>query len=340
MIPTSPSTRATHLARHTMNTPLPRREFLRRSGSTVGAAVLGSLTLPVSPVTAAAPAPAAAAAAPTNVSLGFSLYGMKALPVATALKTCAEIGYENVEFALMPGWPTEPKLLSATDRRQIAATLDGLGLKVSALMENLSPLGTDADHKRNLERLAAAAMLGDDLSRSAQPVIETVLGGNPKQWDAVREPMAERLRAWGGVAEAYQTVIAVKPHVGGALHTPEGALWLLRAVNHPWIKLTYDFSHYELRGYELAATLKELAPHASFIHVKDSEGTADKFKFLLPGEGRIDYASYAARLKATPYRGPVVVEVSGLIFNQKGYDPLAAARKSYTALAPHFQKKG
>lgn len=151
--------------------------------------------------------------------------------------------------------------------------------------------------------------------------------------------MAERLRAWGEVAAAHKTIIAVKPHVGGALHTPEGALWLLRAVNHPWIKLTYDFSHYELRGYELAATLKDLAPHAAFIHVKDSEGTAEKFKFLLPGEGRIDYANYAARLKETPYRGPVVVEVSGLIFNQKGYDPVAAARKSYAALAPHFQKK-
>ena len=314
-----------------MNPPLPRREFLRRSGAALGAAVLGSLPLPI-----ALAAPTAAAA---GIGLGFSLYGMKTLPIATALKTCAEIGYDNVEFALMPGWPTEPKLLAPADRKQIAATLDSLGLKLSALMENLSPLGTDADHQRNLERLAAAATLGRELSPSAQPVIETVLGSNPKQWDAVREPMVERLRAWGTVAAAHKTIIAVKPHVGGALHTPEGALWLLRAVNHPWIKLTYDFSHYELRGYELAATLKDLAPHAAFIHVKDSEGTADKFKFLLPGEGRIDYASYAARLRETPYRGPVVVEVSGMIFNQKGYDPVAAARKSYAALAPHFQKK-
>ena len=308
--------------------PLPRREFLRRASATVGAAFLGSL-----PLRAAPAAPAAA------IGLGFSLYGMKTVPVATALKTCAEIGYDNIEFALMPGWPTEPKLLSASDRKQIATTLDGLGLKLSAMMENISPLGPDADHRRNLERLAAAADLGRDLSPKAQPVIETVLGGNPMQWETVREPMAERLRAWGEVAATHQTIIAVKPHVGGALHTPEGALWLLRAVNHPWIKLTYDFSHYELRGYELAATLKDLAPHAAFIHVKDSEGTAAKFKFLLPGEGRIDYANYAARLKETAYRGPVVVEVSGMIFNQKGYDPIASAKKSYAALAPHFQKR-
>ena len=315
-----------------MNTPLPRREFLRRTSATAGAALLGTLSPPTAAF-AATPAPA------LSFGIGFSLYGMKTLPVADALKACASIGYDNVEFALMPGYPTDPKLLSAADRKQIASTLAELGLRLSALMENISPLAADADHKKNLERLAAAAVLGHDLSPNEQPVIETVLGGQPAQWDAVRAQMAERLRAWGDVAAAHKTIIAVKPHVGGALHTPEGALWLVREVNHPAIKLTYDFSHYELRGYSLAPTWKDLAPHAAFIHVKDSEGTAAKFKFLLPGEGRIDYANYAALVQAAGYRGPVVVEVSGLIFNQKGYDPIAAAKKSYAALAPHFQRK-
>lgn len=315
-----------------MNTPLPRREFLRCTSATVGAAFLGTLSPPTTTV--------AAAAAPARpFGIGFSLYGMKTLPIADALKACAAIGYDNVEFALMPGFPTEPKLLAAADRKQIAATLDDLGLRLSALMENISPLAADADHKKNLDRLAAAAELGHDVSPNAQPVIETVLGGQPEQWETVRQPMAERLRAWGDVAAAHKTIIAVKPHVGGALHTPEGALWLVREVNHPAIKLTYDFSHYELRGYSLAPTWKDLAPHAAFLHVKDSEGTAAKFKFLLPGEGRIDYANYAALVKTAGYRGPVVVEVSGLIFNQKGYDPIAAAKKCYAALAPYFQEK-
>ena len=315
-----------------MNTPLPRREFLRRTSAVTGAALLGTLSPPTATF-AATPAPA------RPFGLGFSLYGMKSLPVADALKACASIGYDNVEFALMPGYPTDPKLLSAADRKQIATTLADLGLRLSALMENISPLAADADHKKNLERLAVAAVLGHDLSPNAPPVIETVLGGQPAQWDAVRAQMAERLRAWGDVAAAHKTIIAVKPHVGGALHTPEGALWLVREVNHPAIKLTYDFSHYELRGYSLAPTWKDLAPHAAFIHVKDSEGTAAKFKFLLPGEGRIDYANYAALVQAAGYRGPVAVEVSGLIFNQKGYDPIAAAKKSYAALAPHVQRK-
>ena len=302
---------------------LTHRDFLTRSAAALGAALGGSSAL--------------AAAPPAAIGLGFSLYGMKSLPPAAALKACAEIGYDNVELALMPGWPTEPRLLSPTDRKQLAATLGQLGLKLSALMENVSPLGSATEHQRTLDRLAAAAELGHDLAPAAHPVIETVLGGSPAQWESVLQTMADRLRSWGDLAAKHQTRIAIKPHVGGALHTPDAALWLLKEVNHPWIKLAYDFSHYELRGYDLATTIKALAPHSAFIHVKDSEGSAAKFKFLLPGEGRIDYAKYAALLKEVSYRGPVVVEVSGLIFNQKGYDPIAAAKKSHAALAPHFR---
>src|SRR5437588_3112427 len=53
------------------------------------------------------------AAAGAGISLGFSLYGMKTVPLDEALKRCAAIGYRNVEFALNAGYPTAPQALSA-----------------------------------------------------------------------------------------------------------------------------------------------------------------------------------------------------------------------------------
>ena len=307
---------------------LHRRQFLAQSTAALALATLPGELL------------GAPAKTVPQISLGFSLYGMKSLPLADALKTCADIGYDNVELALMPGYPTEPKLLSADARGQLRQRLDTLGLKLSALMENLSLPVDDAAHRTNLERIKAAAELGHALSPKSPPILETVLGGKPELWASLKERMAERLRGWAEVAAAQKQIIAIKPHVGGALHTPEDALWLLRQADSPWIKLVYDFSHYELHGLKLDETLQMIAPHAAFVHVKDSEGDASKFKFLLPGEGKVDYARYLRQLKATGYRGAMVVEVSGMIFNQPNYDPVAAARKCYTPLATAFAKAG
>lgn len=272
--------------------------------------------------------------------LGFSLYGMKSLKIAEALRSCAELGYDGVELALMPGWPTEPQRLTADDRRTLRQQLADHKLALLGLMENLAEPADDASHRANLSRLKAAAELGHELSPAAPPVIETILGGKPAQWEAVKEKLAERLTAWAEVAAAARTVIAVKPHVGNALHTPQGATWLLRQVKSPWLKLAFDYSHFVLRGLPLAETVAALVPETAFIHVKDAKGTAEKFSFLLPGEGDLDYAAYFKLLQTTGYRGPVVVEVSGQISNRAGYDPVAAARRSYAALAAAMQKAG
>ncbi|MEI9897934.1 MAG: hypothetical protein WDN28_29770 [Chthoniobacter sp.] len=63
-------------------------------------------------------------------------------------------------------------------------------------------------------------------------------------------------------------------------------------------------------------------------------------KFLLPGEGTIDYGAYFQKLQAFGYRGDVVVEVSAMLFKQPAYEPKEAARKSYAALTAGLAKAG
>lgn len=303
-----------------------------RRGWLQGAAVAGLGGWAWSPSHGAEPAPA--------LPFGFSLYGMKGLKTADALRACAEIGYDGVELTLLPGWSTEPKRLTSEDRRDLRKHLADSGLAVLGLMENLSEPAEDAAHRANLDRLKAAAELGHALSPKAPPVIESILGRKPAEWDKVKERLVERLKGWAEVGMTAKTVIAVKPHVANALHTPESALWLLQQVDSPWLKLAFDYSHFILRGMPLDRTVATLAPHSAFVHVKDARGTADKFEFLLPGEMGIDYADYFKRLVRAGYRGPVVVEVSGQISNRPDYDAIAAARRSYKNLAPVLQKAG
>ena len=42
------------------------------------------------------------------MKLYYSTYGMKQLDVFEALPRLADMGYEGMEIAVTPGWPTEP----------------------------------------------------------------------------------------------------------------------------------------------------------------------------------------------------------------------------------------
>ncbi|MBA4067402.1 MAG: hypothetical protein C0501_27570 [Isosphaera sp.] len=285
---------------------------------------------------AAAAAPVLAAAAPPapRFRFGFSLYGMKTLGLADALKVCKDCGYDGVELALMPGYHADPAKRSAADRADLRKRLADAALAPLGLMENLPALGDDAAHAANLDRLKAAVEVANALAPAAPPPVETVLGGKPAEWDKVKDRLAARLSDWAAVGKDGKTVLAVKPHVSNALHTPAAAAWLVKQVDSPWLRLAFDFSHFQLRGVKLADAVSELAPLSVFAHVKDAKGTAEKFEFLLPGEGGTDYRDLAKRLAEAKYAGPVVVEVSGQVSGKPGYDPAAAARACHRALAP------
>jgi inosose dehydratase len=280
---------------------------------------------------------------PRRIGLGFSLYGMKSLPLDRAVRACAEIGYDCVELPVLADWPADSARFTAAVRKAFAKTLADEGVRLSAVMENL-PLLADNKVADNLDRLKRAAEIARDLVIDKPPPVETVLGGRPGEWEQVKEKMVERLGDWARVMADAKVVLAIKAHVGNACRTPEDLIWLLKQVDSPWIKAAYDYSHFQLQGLELAATLKTLLPQTVFIHVKDAQGEAGKFQFLLPGAGtgnrEVDYPAYFRQLAAGDYRGDVVVEVSGQIHSQPGYDPLAAARQSYVPLARAFTAAG
>ena len=269
-----------------------------------------------------------------KVGLGFSLYGMKSLALLEAIKSCRTIGYDSIELPVMADWPADSAKLSAEARKELRGALANSGLRLSAIMENLPALVDGAKHRANLDRLKAAAEVGRELSPVKLPVIETILGGSAGKWDAVKQQLVEKLGDWADVLAQAKVTLAVKAHISNAMQRPEQLVWLLEQVNSPWIKAAYDYSHFQLQGLALADTVATLLPHTRFVHVKDSKPVGDKWQFVLPGEGTIDYRQLTRLLAAGNYDGDIVVEVSGQVSSRPGYDPIAAARKCYEHLRP------
>lgn len=301
---------------------VPRRAFLTTTAGTLAMTCLATGQTPRSEVP----------------SLGFSLYGMKSLPLEVALKTCAEIGYSHVEMALNVGYVTEPTTFTAQSRQTAAAMLTHLKLGLPCLMVMLSLTADDKAHASALELIATASELGRELVPERPPILETILAGSPAKWNEQKRGMADRLRDWAVAAEKAKTVIAIKAHVGSAVNSPERLLWLLDEVKSPAIEVAYDYSHFELQNIDMEESMKLLLPRTKFIHVKDSQGEAAKFQFVLPGQGRTDYVKYFSLLRQHAYAGPVCVEVSGQVFNKPGYDPVTAARQCYETLSVAMKK--
>ena len=202
-----------------------------------------------------------------------------------------------------------------------------------AVMENWGLAADDENEAANFLRVRLAAELAHELAPGKRPLIETVHGGKPAEWEAVKEKMIERLKDWAKVAEEKKVVVASKAHVGNALHKPSDANWLLEQVGSKSLRLAFDQSHFGLQKISLESALDTLLPSTVFIHVKDAEGDAAKFQFLLPTEKENRYAEYFKLLVEKKSHGDVVVDVSGQIHSKPGYDPVVAATTCYDLLA-------
>lgn len=271
--------------------------------------------------------------------LGFSLYGMKSLSLNEALAQCAAIGYQCVELPVLADWPADSAKFSAAGQKEFRDGLEKHKLRLTALMDNLPLLGDESKHQSNLQRLKAAAEISRTFRSTDPPLVETVLGGKPAQWQEVKQQFVDRLGDWAKVMAAAEVKLAIKAHISNAMQQPAQLAWVLQQVNNPWLTAAYDHSHFELQQLDMRDNMKLLDGRLSFVHVKDTRGEPGKFQFLLPGEGKTDYDQLFRLLARAGYSGDVMVEVSGQIFSKPEYDPIAAAKKSYAALAPamkHF----
>jgi inosose dehydratase len=279
---------------------------------------------------------AAAATSTGTIKLEIGNYGMQSLEVERALGLIRDIGYDGAELCCMREWPSEPKRLDADARRRIRES----GFPIPSLIESFNLMAPDADLSTVPDRIRAAADLAHSITHGSPPLLQTVLGGRAGDWEKVKDTMARRLGEWARVAHESGIRLAVKAHAMNACDTPDKLLWLLDRVNHPALTAIYDYGHFQLANLGIEETMEALLPRSAFITVKDSKLVDGKPRFLLPGDGSIDYTRYFQKVKAMGWKGWVLVEVTRQLQTETGYQAETAARRSYTHLAPILAKLG
>ena len=276
------------------------------------------------------------------MKIGYSTWGMPTVPVDTAISHIADLGFDGIELTIIPRFTTELSTLDAAERKRIASLLKQHNLALPAIAAHSSLLETDPDaHEKNMWRLKGGVDLAVELAQGDElPAVNTTTGGKPEEWEIKKDFLAERVGELVDYGASQGVTIAMEPHIGAIIDTPEKVLELLEIVNSPYLKVNFDISHFDIIGIPTEETVSALAPVSAHTHVKDQRGIAPDFEFLIPGEGTFDYVGYLKAMQAHGYDGFITAEVSFMVQARENYDPLAAATLSYETLSKAFVEAG
>jgi inosose dehydratase len=271
-------------------------------------------------------------------TLGISTYATKGMPLDKSIELISAASFDSIEIATQPGYEGEPGKLSADNRRHLRTLLERCGLKLTSLMEHLTPSVDDAAHSADTQRLQRVFQLAHDLCPQAPPLVQTVLGSG--RWEEKKTLFRDRLADWLAAARSSGVTLCIKPHRGGAMSQPGEAIWLIEQLgNSPRLRMVYDYSHYAFREMPLEETVRVALPYTAHIAVKDAVQQGDRVVFQLPGaSGTFDHARLIRLFAEGAYQGDFCCEVSGMVSNQPGYDPVAAIKTCYKNMAAAFEK--
>jgi inosose dehydratase len=276
------------------------------------------------------------------MKLGYSTWGMPTVPAEVAIRLIGELGFDGIELTVIPNYTTELSTLDAAERKRIAGLLREYRLALPAIAAHSSLLESDPEaHARNMARLKGAIDLAVEWAQGDQlAVIDTTTGGKPENWERDKARLVERTTELVDYAASRGVTIAMEPHIGAIIETPDRVLELLELVNSPYLKVNFDISHFDIIGLSIEETVATLAPVSAHTHVRDQRGRYPDYEFLIPGEGNFDYVAYLKAMQAHGYTGFITAEVSMMVQRRPNYDPLAAATLTYQTLDRAFKEAG
>lgn len=276
------------------------------------------------------------------MKLGFSTWGMPAVPIDAIVRHLSGLGFDGVELTVLSHHTTALESLSSDERRRIFNLLREHNLQLPAIAGHVSLMDEDgANHAANLQRLKQTIDLAIDWATpDGPPVIDTTAGGVPEDWDSKLDLLVERIQEAAQYAESQGVTIAIEPHVGSIIDTPDRMTEVIRRVGSEAVAVNFDISHFNVMGIGIEESVSKLAPLARHTHVKDERGIVPDFEFLVPGEGEFDYVAYLKSMRRHGYTGFITAEISNMVQRRTPYYPLAVATQTYEVLAKAFTDAG
>jgi sugar phosphate isomerase/epimerase len=264
--------------------------------------------------------------------LAFSAWAMRDVPLEQQIDIVRRAGYVGICLVSDPRFTAlDATTATAADRRHIRALLDSADLALTAIAGHANLLEPDPSILHgSFERIRAGLDLAADLAGPGGPPPLVTMGyGSPQTYAADCGLLAERFSALAQHAATTGGVLALEPHVGQAMDTPEKVVDLMQAVDSPHFRLNLDNSHFEVMGRDMDEYVPMLVPCTVHTDLKDQRGRSPEHEFLVPGEGNFDYVRYLRALHTAGYDRYLTVEISVMVQRRADYDPAEVATRSF-----------
>lgn len=212
-----------------------RRSFLKNGALAAGALAVGTMSAPKA---TGRPVPSSGRSNPDGEATRFihacMTLAYRNYPLERALRGIREAGYEHVAWGTThreSNGETRPVIApDATPARaaELARRCRGLGLEPVKMFSMIYPDDEDAVRVlTNRIRQASAAGMEYVLT------FGHVDGGDPAVW-------IRRFRELGPIAADHNVTLVMKQHGGWTTGTGQALAWIVREVNHPNVRLSYD----------------------------------------------------------------------------------------------------
>ena len=269
----------------------------------------------------------------TQIQIAYSTYGLRSVDPFEAVERVSAIGYEGLEINCGHDWPTAPDRFSADHRKRLKDSFQTAGFPPPVVMNLIHLCAHDENPAEKRALLEATCRLARDLCWVDQPsIVTTTLGKQMEIWEISRAAVVSKLRQYIEIAAAHNVILAAEAHVGQELDTPEKARWLVETIDHPNLRLNFDYSHFLVRDIDLQHALNLNAEYAVHAHIKDGRMVDGQVVFALPGDDQLPLEDYLRQMYASGLRIPITVEVSAQIWNAEGYDPWRTAELCFARM--------
>lgn len=274
--------------------------------------------------------------------LGFSTWGMPALPIDPVVAHLAAVGFDAIEICVLPHFTTALAKLDGAERKRIPQLLRDHKLKLSAVNAYVDMMEADpAKFTDNVAYIQCAVDLATEwIQDGRRPVVVSGFGGRPGELVTRQGELVERINKLGEYAQARGAVVALEHHVGNAVETPDQVVAIMQQVTSPGVRINFDISHFNVVGVPIEESVEKVLPYAVHTHIKDESGRAPNHQYLIPGEGVFDYVRYLKAMHARGYNGAISTEISVMVQRRPAYDALATATRSYEVVSRAFEAAG